>query len=197
MPLSDAQKAEIEKIFLSFNETGSDRLTFPEFHQFLSTAWSGDSILTEEADDGLSDELSRFIFDGAASSSKNSVSFDEISPIIDAIADDDFDFFVRFAFKGLDPDRTGQIAVDRVPDATKLLGIVVDVKKNLAEKIRLEIGEDKKQLTYEEFYQLVMNDPKNRAIESSRAAANDEKDEMDADGEDEKKEKKSSCCLLL
>lgn len=187
MPLDQNQRKEIEKVFLSFNDDDTGALSFEEFYQFLQEAWENQPKEQPKNSVKLSKSIGKFIFDAIANESSTSVIFPEVLPLIEAVLDRNTDFLIRFVYKAMDKDRTDQISTKIIPKAAQLFGFK-NCESVINEKIRRNFGENKQTLTYQEFYQLLTNVPKEQApLPSARQAP--ESVPLVSD--------KSKCCLLL
>ncbi|OHT16997.1 hypothetical protein TRFO_41374 [Tritrichomonas foetus] len=188
MPLSQQQKAEIEQIFLEFNEDKTGALSYEEFYYFLRTAWASESSICSKFAINLDSNLAHFIFFGAASECTTSVLFSEVFPIIEAIYDENTDFIIRFTFKAMDPERSNSIPIERIPQAASVFGFS-HCQEAIYSKIHSAFGNDKQNLTFQEFYQLVTNVPSDRAPLLS-ARKQPETSQIP-------QVQKSACCLLI
>lgn len=188
MPLNEKQKREIEKIFLGFNIDNTGALSFTEFYGFLEYAWANESPIQTTWFFNLNRPIAKFIFNGISNQSSTSVLFSETIVLIEAVLDKNEDYLIRFIYNAMDPERSNNISIDELPKAALLFGF-----DNCEKKINLKIsklfGDTKKNLTYQEFYQLLTNTPKEEAHLTSPRSSPEENNEKEVT--------KSSCCLLI
>lgn len=188
MPLNEDQKFEIEEIFLNFNTDDTGALSFDEFYKFLEYAWSNESIIQTTWTFNLNRSIAKFIFDGISDKNSTSVLFSETITLIEAILDKNEDFLIHFVYKAMDSKRSNNIPIDVIPKSAQLFGFD-NCEKKIYTKISKQFGENKKNLTYQEFYQL-LTQPSKEEITLPQEKANPEEN-------NEKSVSKSACCLLI
>lgn len=188
MPLNDAQRSEIEKIFLNFNENNTGALSFDEFYNFLEYAWSNESSIQSMWSFNLNTPIAKFIFYGISNQSSNTVIFSDVLSLIEAVLDKDNDYLIRFIYKAMDSEHSDNIPIDVIPKSALLFGFD-NCENKIYQKIYKKFGDGKKNLTYQEFYQLLTNPSKDNSVLTSKKT-NPEESETNTVS-------KSACCLLI
>lgn len=184
MTLNEKQKHEIEKIFLSFNADNTGALSFDEFYEFLEYAWENESPINTTWLFNLNRSIAKFIFDGISNQSTTSVLFSETISLIEAILNNNEEYIIHFIYKAMDLERSNNIPITAIPQAALLFGFD-DCERKIFQKISKQFGDNKKNLTYQEFYQLLTE---KSSLPSSRA---------NPEESNEKAVANSKCCLLI
>ena len=186
-PLTDDEIEVIHRLFAKHDKSGDKQLQFEEFLAFIKACYNADLDQDPNGDVNEAEEeydcnvkQFRYLYQGMDVDGSGSVSEYEICQCFAALKEKNTKWLAKIIFRGADKDRSRKISVDEVSD---LVSVCVNgfTEEQFIAKCKEEFGEDTKELTFAQFYKLVVGE-----------TISDNVDPYDG-----KLKKSSKCCFLL
>ncbi|OHS94833.1 EF-hand family protein [Tritrichomonas foetus] len=185
-PLSEAEKENVRRLVLKYDKSGNGHLDFDEFVQFCKVGLFADlaNLDTDHLPEGRDVNLEqlRFLYDGMDMDGSHSLDSNEIGECLAAMREGNFKWMTKMIFRGADKDNSRKVSISELQVACNGLGDVSFSPEEFKEKCKLELGSEKKEIEYWEFYKIITGETIDK-----------ETDPYDGKLPVEK----SKCCLLI
>lgn len=185
-PLTEAERVGVRKLVLHYDHSGNGALDFDEFIHFLKALPNTDLSNFQakdvtEADINIPIDQVRCFYDGMDVDKSHSVTPNEICDYINAIRTKNFKWQTKMVFRAADKDSSRKVSFDELVQVSKNMEGLDLTKEDFENRCKLELGKEKKELEYWEFYKIITG----------------EELDHDTDPYDGKLPQGSSCCSLI